>query len=139
MAVSVGNVVEGVVTGITNFGAFIQLPEGKSGLVHISEISHDYVEKVSDYLKKDDKVKVKILSIGDDGKISLSIRKAKPKSNKPAELEWTRPEDNQRGLSFEDKLNVFLKDSNERHDQLKTRDNRRGNSAKGKRMSSTDA
>ena len=139
MAVSVGNVVEGVVTGITNFGAFIQLPEGKSGLVHISEISHDYVEKVSDYLKKDDKVKVKILSIGDDGKISLSIRKAKPKTNKPAELEWAKPEDNQRGLSFEDKLNVFLKDSNERHDQLKTRDNRRGSSAKGKKMSSTDA
>ncbi len=52
MPVSVGKVVEGTVTGITNFGAFVQLPEGKSGLVHISEISHDYVEKVDDYLKK---------------------------------------------------------------------------------------
>ena len=48
MPVSVGEVVDGTVTGITNFGAFIQLPGGKSGLVHISEISHDYVEKVAD-------------------------------------------------------------------------------------------
>ena len=63
MPVSVGEVVEGIVTGITNFGAFIQLPEGKSGLVHISEISHDYVERVDDYLKKDQKIKVKVLLI----------------------------------------------------------------------------
>lgn len=125
MPVSVGEIVEGTVTGITNFGAFIQLPEGKSGLVHISEISHDYVEKVADYLKRDQKVKVKILSINNDGKISLSIRQAKPKTNKPVEIEWTKQDDLQRGMSFEDKLNQFLKDSNERMDLLKTRDNSR--------------
>ena len=62
MPLSIGDVVNGTVTGITNFGAFVQLPEGKSGLVHISEISHDYVEKVADYLKKDEKVKVKYVS-----------------------------------------------------------------------------
>ena len=55
MPVTVGKVVEGTVTGITNFGAFVQLPEGKSGLVHISEISDDYVERVADYLKRDQK------------------------------------------------------------------------------------
>lgn len=125
MPVSVGEIVEGTVTGITNFGAFIQLPEGKSGLVHISEISHDYVEKVADYLKKDQKVKVKVLSINNDGKISLSIRQAKPKTNKPVEIEWTKQNDLQRGMSFEDKMNQFLKDSNEKMDQLKTRDNSR--------------
>ncbi|NLY44479.1 MAG: S1 RNA-binding domain-containing protein [Tissierella sp.] len=125
MPVSVGGVVEGTVTGITNFGAFIQLPEGKSGLVHISEISHDYVEKVADYLKKDQKVKVKVLSISNDGKISLSIRQAKPKTNKPVEIEWTKQDDLQKGMTFEDKLNQFLKDSNEKMDQLKTRDNSR--------------
>lgn len=125
MPVSVGKVVEGTVTGITNFGAFIQLPEGKSGLVHISEISHDYVEKVADYLKKDQKVKVKVLSINNDGKISLSIRQAKPKTNKPVEIEWSKQDDLQKGMSFEDKLNSFLKDSNEKMDQLKTRDNSR--------------
>ena len=126
MPIAVGKVVEGTVSGITNFGAFIQLPEQKSGLVHISEISDDYVEKVSDYLKKDDKVKVKILSITDDGKISLSIRKAKPKTNNPVEIDWSKETSTQGGLSFEDKLSKFLKDSNERHDQLKTRDGRRG-------------
>jgi Predicted RNA binding protein (contains ribosomal protein S1 domain) len=52
MPLSVGEIVEGTVTGITNFGAFVELPDGKSGLVHISEVSHEYVEKVSDYLKK---------------------------------------------------------------------------------------
>ena len=137
MPVSVGEVVEGIVTGITNFGAFIQLPEGKSGLVHISEISHDYVEKVADYLKKDQKVKVKILSINNDGKISLSIRQAKPKTNKPVEVEWNKQDEIHKGMSFEDKLNMFLKDSNEKMDQLKTRDTRR-NSVRPRKSNSMD-
>ncbi len=127
MPLSVGEVVDGTVTGITNFGAFIQLPEGKSGLVHISEISQDYVEKVSDCLKKDQKVKVKVLSISPDGKISLSIRQAKPKNAQPIEIEWNKIDEKQRYMSFEDKLNKFLKESSEKHDQLKTRDNRRSN------------
>ncbi|MBC8591244.1 S1 RNA-binding domain-containing protein [Wansuia hejianensis] len=138
MPVSVGEVVEGTVTGITNFGAFIQLPEGKSGLVHISEISHDYVEKVADYLKKNQKVKVKVLSISKDGKISLSIRQAKPKTKQPVELEWNNTEQVQRGLSFEDKLNQFMKDSSERMDQLKTRDSRRGNGMKSRKANYMD-
>ncbi len=127
MPVSVGNVMEGTITGITNFGAFVELGGGKSGLVHISEISHDYVEKVSDYVARGDKVKVKVLSVSDDGKISLSIRQAKPKSNKPVELEWGSALDSQKNMSFDDKLSTFLKDSNERYDQLKTRGSRRSN------------
>ncbi len=138
MPLSIGNVVEGTVTGITNFGAFVQLPEGKSGLVHISEISHDYVEKVSDYLKKDEKVKVKVLSVTKDGKISLSIRQAKPKSNKPAEIDWVNPADTQKFMSFEDKLNRFMKDSGEKMDQLKTRDSGRRN-GNTKRSSESDS
>lgn len=130
MTVSVGEIVEGTVTGITNFGAFVQLPEGKSGLVHISEISHDYVEKVSDYLKKGEKIKIKVLSISQDNKISLSIRQAKPKSTQPVEIEWNKPDNTQKGLSFEDKMNKFLKDSNERHDQLKSRDNKKSSGVK---------
>lgn len=125
MTVSVGEIVEGTVTGITNFGAFVQLPERKSGLVHISEISHDYVEKVSDYLKKGEKIKVKVLSISNDNKISLSIREAKPKSSQPKEIEWNKPENSQKGMSFEDKMNMFLKDSGEKHDQLKSRDSKK--------------
>lgn len=138
MTVSVGTIVEGTVTGITNFGAFIQLPEGKSGLVHISEISHDYVEKVSDYLKKGDKVKIKVLSISKDNKISLSIRQAKPKSSQPSEIEWNTPDNSQRNLSFEDKMNKFLKESSERHDQLKSRDNKKGSGMKPRKVSSID-
>lgn len=138
MPVSVGELVDGTVTGITNFGAFIQLPEGKSGLVHISEISHDYVEKVADYLKKDQKVKVKVLSIK-DGKISLSIRQAKPKTNKPIEIEWNKPDDKQKFMSFEDKMNKFMKDSNEKMDQLKTRDNRKSSGLKPKKTNGVEA
>ncbi|HSH36795.1 S1 RNA-binding domain-containing protein [Schnuerera sp.] len=126
MPVTVGKVVEGRVTGITNFGAFVQLSKGKSGLVHISEISDDYVEKVTDYLKKDQKVKVKILSISEDGKISLSIRQAKPKTNNPIEIDWDKTDEKQKNMSFEDKLSKFLKDSNEKQDQLKMREGKRG-------------
>ena len=98
MPVSVGEIIEGTVTGITNFGAFVQLPEGKNGLVHISEISHDYVEKVGDYLKRNEKIKVKVLSITSDGKISLSIRQAKPKTKKPVEIDWDKAEDVQKQI-----------------------------------------
>lgn len=137
MPVSVGAVVDGTVTGITNFGAFIQLPEGKSGLVHISEISHDYVEKVTDHLKRDQKVRVKVLSISNEGKISLSIRQAKPKSTKPVELEWNKPDDKMKSMSFEDKMSKFLKDSSEKQDQLKTRDSSR-RSSKPKKIGGMD-
>ncbi|MCF6461120.1 S1 RNA-binding domain-containing protein [Clostridium sp. Cult3] len=126
MPITVGKVVEGTVTGITNFGAFVQLPGGDSGLVHISEISDDYVEKVTDYLKKDQKVKVKILSVSKDGKISLSIRQAKPKTTNPIEIDWNKTDEKQKYMSFEDKLSQFLKDSNEKQDQLKMREGRRG-------------
>lgn len=126
MPVTVGKVVEGTVTGITNFGAFVELPEGSSGLVHISEISDDYVKKVADYLKKDQKVKVKILSVSQDGKISLSIRQAKPKTNNPIEIDWNKNDEKQKGMSFEDKISKFLKESSEKQDALKTREGRRG-------------
>ncbi|WP_425447828.1 S1 RNA-binding domain-containing protein [Dethiothermospora halolimnae] len=130
MIVSVGKVVEGTVTGITKFGAFVQLPEGKTGLVHISEISHDYVNNVGDYVKKGQKVKVKVISISDDGKISLSIRQAKPKKskNQPPEVDWSSKDDyKQRHMSFEDKLSNFLKDSSEKQEQLKSRDSKKSN------------
>lgn len=125
MALAVGSIVEGVVTGITKFGAFVQLPENESGLVHISEISHDYVEQVSDHLSKGDKVKVKVVSVDKDGKIGLSIRQAKPKNpSRPADINWFK-EDNQKDLSFEDKLSKFLKVSNEKIESVRQRNNNR--------------
>ena len=65
LAIEVGSVVEGVVTGITNFGAFVELPEGKTGLIHISEVADVYVSDVHDFLKEHDKVKVKVLTVDD--------------------------------------------------------------------------
>lgn len=78
MPLEIGKVVDGTVTGITNFGAFIQLPDGDTGLCHISEIADEYVKDVKDYLKESQTVKVKIIEMNGKGKISLSIRKAAP-------------------------------------------------------------
>lgn len=78
MQLAIGDILEGKVTGITKFGAFVELGEGKTGMVHISEVSTDYVEDISQYLKKDQVVKVKVINITDEGKISLSIKKAMP-------------------------------------------------------------
>lgn len=81
MSIEVGAKVTGKITGITNFGAFIDLGEGKTGLVHISEVSDGFIKDINDVLTVGDETTVKVLSIGDDGKIGLSIRKAvdKPK------------------------------------------------------------
>ena len=76
MELGVGSIVEGKVTGITKFGAFVALPDGKSGLVHISEIAYSYVNEVSDYLSVGQQVKVKVIGIDESKRINLSIKKA---------------------------------------------------------------
>lgn len=121
MSIEVGNVVEGVVTGITNFGAFVELPGGKVGLIHISEVADVYVRDVKDFLKEQEKIKVKVLSIDEKGKIGLSIKQLQaPVPRKPQANENRRPLNNKfNALSFEDKLNKFLKDSDERLTDLK--------------------
>ena len=78
MALDKGAVIEGVVTGITNFGAFVQLPENKVGLIHISEVSNVFVKDVHDFLKVKEKVTVKVVSIDDKGKIGLSLKALMP-------------------------------------------------------------
>jgi S1 RNA binding domain protein len=78
MALEVGNIVEGTITGIAKFGAFVELPDKKVGLVHISEVANEFVNDVNDYLKVKDKVKVKVITIDDRGKIALSIKQAQP-------------------------------------------------------------
>ncbi|MCR8636118.1 MULTISPECIES: S1 domain-containing RNA-binding protein [Paenibacillus] len=76
MAIEVGSKLEGKVTGITHFGAFVELPEGGTGLVHISEIADNYVKDVNDHLKLNDMVTVKVINVDKDGKIGLSIKQA---------------------------------------------------------------
>ena len=96
MSIEVGNILEGVVTGITKFGAFVELPGGKVGLVHISEVADVYVKDVNDFLKEKDKVKVKVLSVDDHGKIGLSIKqlqekKVEEQNTRPAQSSNYRP------------------------------------------------
>lgn len=74
MALGVGEIVEGKVTGLTKFGAFVSLPEEKVGMIHISEVSTTYVKDIGDFLEKGQAVKVKVLSIDENGKISLSLK-----------------------------------------------------------------
>src|SRR5207245_5798542 len=76
MSVDTGSIVEGTVVKITNYGAFVELPDGRSGLVHIREIADTYVKDVHDYLKEQEKVKVKVLGINDRGKLDLSVKQA---------------------------------------------------------------
>ncbi len=76
MEFGVGSIVDGKVTGITKFGAFVALPEGKSGLVHISEIAHTYVSEVAEHLSEGQEVQVKVIGIDENNRINLSIKKA---------------------------------------------------------------
>lgn len=127
MPIELGSVLEGVVTGITNFGAFIELPGGQTGLVHISEIAEVYVKDVNDFLKTNDKVTVKVISVDPKGKIGLSIKQANP-SARTHQKKRFQP-------SFEDKLAKFLKESEERQQFLKkSTDNKRGGRGSGKKF-----
>lgn len=111
MAVEAGTIVEGTVVKITHYGAFVELPDGKSGLVHISEIADAYVKDVRDYIKEQERIKVKILGINEKGKLDLSLKQA-----------FSPEERAIRGrakTSFEDKLKAFMKESEERLLDLK--------------------
>ena len=118
MTIAVGGIVEGIVTGITNFGAFVTLQDGQVGLVHISEVADTYVKDVNDYLKQNDRVKVKVINVDPKGKVGLSIKQATARpSGGPR-----RPRE-----SLEDKLVKFMKESDERQQTLKRNiDSKRG-------------
>lgn len=114
MPLKVGEVVEGVVKTITNFGAFVDLGDGQTGLVHISEIADGYVKDVSEFLSQDQKVKVKVISVDEQSKkITLSIKRLN-------EVKRNNNEHSKKAeMSFEDRLSKFLKDSEERQSDVK--------------------
>ena len=87
MSIEVGSKLQGKVTGITNFGAFVEIEQGKTGLVHISEVADNYVKDINDHLCVGDEVKVKVINVEKDGKIGLSIKKAidKPKRQRDSQ------------------------------------------------------
>jgi S1 RNA binding domain protein len=142
MQLDVGKIYEGKVTGITKFGAFVEIEPGVTGMVHISEVANTFVSEIKDHLTDGQQVKVKVLSIGDDGKISLSIKKAadNPPPQQKRNLNNNRPNnggnnnrrfDNNKSsgyhdktsvspeAAFEDMLNKFKQNSEERMSDLK--------------------
>ncbi|WP_126424691.1 S1 RNA-binding domain-containing protein [Brevibacillus marinus] len=120
MVVEVGSKLEGKVAGITSFGAFIELPGGVTGLVHISEIADTYVKDIHEHLKIGDTVTVKIMNIQQDGKIGLSIKKAQDRPQKSPR------QARERGEGFEEKLSKFLKESEDRQSSLRKNYEKRG-------------
>ena len=127
MSIEVGSKLLGKVTGITNFGAFVELPEGSTGLVHISEVADTYVKDINDYLKVGDEVEVKVLNVGKDGKIGLSIKKAKDQGNNRPTNHRKRTQQRRNDIDFEQKIARFLKESEDRLSSLRRHtESRRG-------------
>lgn len=153
MEFGVGSVLEGKVTGITKFGAFVALPEGKSGLVHISEIAYSYVNDIKDHLTEGQTVKVKVIGIDDSNRINLSIKKALPPPPRPhggprfgGGNGGGRPQGGGRSggfggraaaprepASFEDRLKQFMADSDSRQSDLNRGGEKRGSRRGGRR------
>jgi len=151
MAIEVGSKVTGKVTGITNFGVFVDLGDNQTGLVHISEVADHYVKDINDELDMGQTITVKVLSVGNDGKIGLSIRKAEdkpveaaPKGNRSERNDRSnqrrddrgsnrksgssdRRSNNKQGNDFDSLMSSFLKDSEDRLSSLKRNtENKRG-------------
>lgn len=154
-----GKIVNGKVTGITKFGAFVELEGGVTGLVHISEVSLNYVEDINEHLKVGDIVEVKVLPSEKKGKIGLSIKQAmkeklgisnnggrkrdkkgnrgyRPTSNPPdfhtQPVEFTFGNRDDSDMSFEDKLNRFKQASDEKmHDIKRSLESKRGVGRRG--------
>ena len=134
MPLNVGEIVEGKITGITNFGLFLDLGEGKSGLVHISEVARNFVNDINELFKVNDTVKAKVLNIGEDGKISLSIKRAlesektgqKFQKKERRTYEQPKPDGSYTWMpkknepaSFEEMMNRFKQQSDEKFSDLK--------------------
>jgi S1 RNA binding domain protein len=138
MSIEIGSTHVGKVTGITDFGAFIELATGETGLVHISEIADSYVKDINDHLKLDETVTVRVINIEKNGKIGLSLKTQKEgtenttrSERKPQRHSGPRSSSKQppREVAqvFDDKINQFLRDSEERLSNLrKNTDSKRG-------------
>lgn len=123
MEVAVGDIVEGVVTGLAKFGVFVKISDTGKGLVHISELSNSYVKKVEDVVSEGDTVTVKVLSI-DNGRLNLSIKQALP------EEEYVEEPEPEFDEAFEAKLKKFLKVSQEKLESKRSRENFKSNGYK---------
>ena len=134
MAAEIGSILEGKVTGITNFGAFVELPDKTTGMVHISEVSSTFIKDIHEKISECDIVKVKVIDINEKGKIALSIKKALPQEEeqpKPKRPAGDRPKKSQppvwtgtqrsepENMSFEDMMAKFKSISDDKMSDLK--------------------
>lgn len=135
MELKVGDIVEGKITTITTFGVFADIGDGKSGMVHISEVAKNYVSDIKEHVKVGDVVKMKVLTIGEDGKISLSIKRALPPEKKVSDAPKRTPKNapekstidstytwtpkKSEPASFEEMMNRFKQASDEKFSDLK--------------------
>ena len=159
MDLVVGSILEGKVTGITKFGAFVALPDGKSGMVHISEVANSYVSDIKDFLQEGQTVSVKVINIDAEGRINLSIKKAlpqgapgpqgggapRPQGGAPRPpFERRAPRGRTAGprgpkapvdpasMTFEDKLKHFMQESEGRLSDIKHSNDRKNGSRRKK-------
>ncbi|WP_102127401.1 S1 RNA-binding domain-containing protein [Deinococcus planocerae] len=105
-----GAVVEGRVTRVTDFGAFIQFENGETGLVHISQIAHSFVRNIHDHVREGENVEVKVLGRDERGRLDLSIKEL---LEEPEEIPRPRAIGRQ-SPQFEAKLRSFMRDAKER-------------------------
>ena len=135
MGLEVGAICNGKITSIMKYGAFVALEDGGSGMVHISEVSHTFVNDINEHLQVGQQVKVKVISIDEKGRLSLSIRKAEPRPERPAPS-FSRPAPTPvkpAEMSFEDKLKQFMQDSDSKISGIKQYSDRRVNTRRAKR------
>lgn len=145
MQPDVGKIYEGKVTGITKFGAFVEIEPGTTGMVHISEVANTFVNEIKDHLTEGQTVKVKVLAVSEEGKISLSIKKASDAPPKHKDFKrgggngGRQPQQTQEKApqtpesAFEDMLNKFKQSSDERMGDLKkVLDNKRRSQSRRK-------
>ena len=136
--IQVGDILDGKVTGLTNFGAFVSLPENKTGMVHISEVASTYVSDIHEFLKEGQDVRVKVIEITDAGKIGLSVKKVdaggdtpgaerKVKNSQPNVWKGT-PEKSEEPQTFEDMMARFKQRSDEKLADLKRANDGKRNS-----------
>src|SRR3990172_1088860 len=116
MSLEVGNIVEGKVVKTTNFGAFVEIVGGLTGLIHISEITHSYVKEVTDFLRENDAVTAKVVAVKPDGKIDLSLKQLEePKE----EVRPVQTQPRVRSESFERMMRNFMRNSEEKLGEIK--------------------
>lgn len=151
MDLAVGAIVDGKVTGITKFGAFVALPDGKSGMVHISEVASSFVNDIKDFLQEGQDVTVKVIGIDQVGRINLSIKKAQPAAapegapaggfaprqprfSRPAAPRGRAPQapKDPASMTFEDKLKAFMSDSETRQADVRHSTDRKNGSRRRK-------